>query len=118
MAPDTLGELEHLILLAVQGIGEKNCYGVTIFGALRKAERPTSLGAIYATLDRLEAKGYVTSWFGDPSPIRGGRAKKFFRIQGLGREALNQAERSIRHLRSLVPAAIVAPTPNTGRRGK
>jgi len=114
MAPDTLSELEHLILLAVKGIGEKNCYGVTIFRALEKAERRTQLGAIYATLDRLESKGYVTSWFGEPSKRRGGRAKKFFRIDGLGLAALGRAERSIRELKDLVPAA--APAGRGGQR--
>ena len=43
-----------------------------------------SIGAIYATLDRLEYKGYVTSFLGDPTPERGGRSKRFFRITAKG----------------------------------
>jgi PadR family transcriptional regulator, regulatory protein PadR len=116
MVPDTLSELEHLILLAIDGLGENDSYGVSIFDALRSAARPTSLGAIYATLERLESKGYVTSWFGEPTKMRGGRAKKFFRIDGLGREALRRAERSIGYLKSLTPAPVDAPARTSGRR--
>ncbi len=118
MATDTLSELEHLMLLAVKGIGEENCYGVTIFYALRKADRRTSLSAIYATLDRLENKGYVKSRFGEPTKKRGGRAKKFFRIDGEGLAALNRAETSIRELKELVPATVTGSTERSGRRGR
>jgi PadR family transcriptional regulator PadR len=112
MPPDTLGELEHLILLAIKGIRDKNAYGVTIFDALNEhAERPTTLGAIYATLARLERKGYVTSWFGEPTRERGGRAKRFFRLHRTGHDALRRAERSMQRLRSLAPAGIELPEP-------
>ena len=53
------------------------------------------MGALYRTLDRLEAKGCVWSWFGDPVPERGGRSKRFFRVEPLGIEALRQSQRQL-----------------------
>jgi DNA-binding PadR family transcriptional regulator len=50
--------------------------------------RVLTVGALYRTLDRLEDKGYVTSWFGDPTPERGGRAKRHFKVRPAGIRAL------------------------------
>jgi PadR family transcriptional regulator PadR len=73
---DYLGEFEQIVLLAVLRLG-KNAYGVTIWEEIeRRAERPVMIGAVYATLDRLEAKRYISSKVGDPTPERGGRAKR------------------------------------------
>ncbi|HEY7450655.1 MAG TPA: helix-turn-helix transcriptional regulator, partial [Vicinamibacterales bacterium] len=58
-----------------------HAYGVSVRQEIEKRTgRDVSIGAIYATLDRLEAKGYVTSRLGDPTPERGGRSKRFFRV--------------------------------------
>lgn len=95
-----LGEFEELVLMAVARLGE-NAYGMTIRQTVEEvAERFTSIGAIYATLNRLEEKGFLGSFQGDPTPARGGRAKRYFRIEGAGMEALNQAERVRQKLRS------------------
>lgn len=92
---------EELVLGAVYKLQE-NAYGVTIWGELEQAGRSSALGQIYATLDRLEAKGFVRSSLGEPGQERGGKRKKFFNITGSGIRALNEAER----VRSfLVPAA-------------
>ncbi|MGH9387284.1 MAG: PadR family transcriptional regulator [Vicinamibacterales bacterium] len=83
-----LGELEQIVLLAVLRLGE-DAYGVPIRLEIeRRAGRALTVGALYRTLDRLEAKGYVTSWFGDPTPERGGRSKRHFRVRPVGLRTL------------------------------
>ncbi|HEY0738869.1 MAG TPA: helix-turn-helix transcriptional regulator [Herpetosiphonaceae bacterium] len=87
-----LGEFEEIVLLAVLRLGS-NAYGVTIRQTVEEvAGRPTSIGAIYTTLERLEQKGFVSSWQGEATPERGGRAKRYFKIEGAARQALNEAE--------------------------
>jgi len=81
---DFLGEFEHIVLLALLRLGD-NAYGVTVRREIEsRIDRDVSIGAIYATLDRLQAKGYVTSYLGDPTPERGGRSKRFFRVSSKG----------------------------------
>ena len=83
-----IGELEHIVLLAVLRLGE-DAYGVPIRREIeRRTGRSLTVGALYRTLDRLEAKGYVTSWFGDPTPERGGRSRRYFKMRPLGIRAL------------------------------
>ena len=100
-----LGEFEQLVLLAILQLSG-SAYGMTIRAEIEaRTSRKTSLGAIYTTLERLEAKGFVSSWVGDPTPERGGRAKKFFRIEGAGQRALQEAqELSARMAAGLDPA--------------
>ena len=82
-----LGEFEYLILTAAARLGE-DAYGAAmrqeIEGAIR---RRCSIGALYTTLDRLEHKGFVKTWMGDPTPQRGGRPKRKVRVTGKGAEA-------------------------------
>jgi len=88
---DPLGEFETLVLLAVVRL-QNDAYGMRIHQELEtRAERQCSYGALYTTLDRLEQKGYVSSSVGEPTPERGGRAKKFFRIESAGKAALRQS---------------------------
>lgn len=99
-----LNELDELTLLAIARLGNQ-AYGVSIFETLeRVAERPTSIGAIYATLERLEEKGLVTSWQGEATPERGGRAKRYFKVEGPGMQALDDAERARKLLGVMRPA--------------
>ena len=92
MAREYLGEFEVIVLLALVRLGP-NAYGVPIRHEIEtRARRQVTVGALYRTLDRLEAKGYITSWFGDPSPERGGRAKRYFRVESAGIESLRQTE--------------------------
>ena len=63
-----------------------------------RANREVSIGAVYATLDRLEAKGYVTSQRGDPTPERGGRSKRFFRVTAKGVAALNRTQQALQRM--------------------
>jgi len=88
----TMGEFERAALLAVARLGE-GAYGMTIRRELEtRLKRSVSIGAVYTTLDRLQEKGFVTSWLGDPTPHRGGRAKKFFRVEAVGIDALNKSK--------------------------
>ena len=86
-----LGEFEQLVLLAVLHLG-KQAYGLAVRREImERASRDVAIGAVYATLDRLEAKGYVTSTLAEAVAERGGRAKRCFAITGAGQEALRQS---------------------------
>jgi PadR family transcriptional regulator PadR len=90
---DDLGEFEVINLVAVFMLGE-NAYGMTIHEQTEKVAegiRSVSIGSVYTTLDRLETKGYVKSWFSDPTPGRGGRSKRFFEITGSGELAVKNS---------------------------
>jgi DNA-binding PadR family transcriptional regulator len=90
-----LGEFEHIVVLALMHLGDR-AYGVTVrqeIGA--RIGRDVSVGAIYATLDRLEAKGFVTSRLGEPTAERGGRSKRFFRMTPKGVSAVNRTRRAL-----------------------
>jgi PadR family transcriptional regulator PadR len=92
-----LGEFEQLILTALMMLGSgENAYGMTIHSKMEELAagfRVVSLGAVYTTLDRLEQKGYVRSWFGGATEERGGRSKRFFEITGSGETAVKNALR-------------------------
>jgi PadR family transcriptional regulator PadR len=93
--PDYLGEFEHLVLLALARLGQ-DAYGVTIRHTLMdRGGRDVSFGAIYSTLRRLERKGLVRSRYGDPEPVRGGRAKKYITVTPRGRAALRAGHAAI-----------------------
>ena len=86
-----LGEFEQVVMIALAHLGE-NAYGMTIRGEIEKRTgRSVSIGAVYATLDRLERKGYVASWLADPTAERGGKAKRYFSLQPAGIMAIQRA---------------------------
>ena len=88
---DSLGEFEQLVLLAILRLGT-NAYGMTIRREIEeRAGRPTSIGALYLTLDRLEQKGFVESNLGEATSERGGRAKRFFAVNPSGRAMLRRS---------------------------
>lgn len=93
-----LGEVEQLVLLATLRLGDE-AYAVPI-RALIESEAGVDLsrGTIYVTLERLERKGYVTSWFSDPQAIRGGKARRYFRLKPAGTAVLKAATRAIERL--------------------
>jgi PadR family transcriptional regulator PadR len=89
---DHIGRFEHVLLLAVVRLGE-DAYGMTIRRELaRHTGREISVGAIYTALARLEAKGLVQSKLGDPTPERGGKAKRFYRVLPEGKKAIARAQ--------------------------
>jgi len=86
-----LGEFEQFVLLALVRLGS-DAYGATIRRDIEaRAGRRLSISAVYTTLDRLEGKGLVRSWVGDPTPERGGRRRKHFALEPLGARALRRA---------------------------
>jgi PadR family transcriptional regulator PadR len=98
MSAAYLGEFEQIVLLAVLRLGE-GAYGVPIRQAIaERAGRPVTVGALYATLDRLESKGLVHSWFADPTPQRGGRSKRYFRVLPKGLEALAESRTMLQNM--------------------
>ena len=102
----TVGQFEQYVLTAVMTLRDQ-AYGVTIHGKVVEfiSPRDVSLGAVYATLDRLEDKGFVTSWMSDPTPERGGRSKRHYRLEAPGERALHEsavaAKRVVDHLELL-----------------
>jgi PadR family transcriptional regulator PadR len=97
-AAPSLGEFEQIVLLAILRLGD-NAYGVTIGAEITTCtHREPTPGALYTTLDRLEDKGLVTSRMGDPTPQRGGRAKRYFVLNSKGLRAIARAQQSYRRL--------------------
>ena len=93
-----LGEFEQIVLLAILRLGDE-AYAVTIRDEItRCADREPTAGALYTTLDRLEEKGLVTVRLGDPTPQRGGRAKRYFTVTPKGVRAVARVQRCYRRL--------------------
>ena len=89
--PGNLGEFEQLILLAILRLRD-DAYGVTIRAELAdRAGRTVAPGALYTALERLETKGLIASRMSDPTPQRGGRAKRHVRVTAAGVKALTRA---------------------------
>src|SRR5258708_31312869 len=98
---ELLGSLEYIILVALLRL-DGRAHGMMVRREIEeRTGRNVSIGAVYATLERLERKGYVSSSTGEPTPERGGRAKRLFRLQGAGRRALQVSEPTIRSLTGL-----------------
>ena len=92
---DSLGALEHVVMLAVMRLGSE-AYGMTVRREIRNATgRDISIGAVYATLVRLESKGFVKSYAGEPTAERGGRAKRYFSMTADGKGALRNTHEAI-----------------------
>jgi PadR family transcriptional regulator PadR len=95
---DYLGEFEHIVILALLRLADR-AYGVTVRQEIEtRTGREVSIGAIYATLDRLQAKGYVRSQFGEPTPERGGRSKRFFQVTAKGMSAVHRTHRAVQRM--------------------
>jgi len=84
-----LGHFEFMVLSAVMSLSKDDAYGMKIHQAVEES-RSASLGAIYTTLDRLEQKGYVKSFYGGATEERGGRSKRYFEITGHGASAVKK----------------------------
>lgn len=99
-----LTDFELMILLAVLRVGEE-AYGVPIAREIEiTAGRSVLLAALYTALDRLEGNGLVTSEMGDPTPERGGRAKRYFKVTGKGLKAVKETQRALTALWTGIPA--------------
>lgn len=92
---ELLGSLEYVVLLALARF-EGSAHGMLVRREIAmRTGREISIGAIYGTLERLEEKGYVSSFIGESTPERGGRAKRIFRIETAGKEALRISEETL-----------------------
>src|SRR5262245_10181504 len=115
---DTLGPFEQMVLTAVLSLHRHadGAYGITIHDRVQKLATPrrVSLGAVYVTLDRLEEKGFVSSWLSDPTTARGGRAKRHYRVESSGERALHDAAHAARRLWTALEEALDAH--GSGRR--
>jgi DNA-binding PadR family transcriptional regulator len=95
---DHLGAFEQAVLLAIVRLGE-NAYGRAILNEMQtRLERDVAAGAVHATLERLERKSMVSSRLGPGTPVRGGRARRFYHLQPKGLRALNDARAAIDNL--------------------
>jgi len=93
-----LGEFEQFVLLAILKLGE-SAYGSTIRQLLAEIiGRDVTIGALYTTLDRLEAKGLLESKIGEATAERGGRAKKYFKVTAQGQSALKRSKQALSSL--------------------
>jgi DNA-binding PadR family transcriptional regulator len=107
-----LAEFELYVMSALAILGDE-AYGMTIRQEIeRRSGRKVAIGAVYATLARLEEKGFVTFWISDPLPVPGGRARKCARLTAAGRRALRE---STSMLVKMIPALTSAP-PTRSRR--
>lgn len=98
MSDSHIGEFEQLVLLALVRVGD-DAYGVPIHEELTaRARRTVSVAAVYKTLERLETKGYVSTRIGDSTPERGGRRRKYFTLEALGRRALIDSLATLRRM--------------------
>jgi PadR family transcriptional regulator PadR len=95
MSREALGNFELMVLLAILRVGE-DAYGVPIGRELEESSgKDVLLGSVYAALDRLEAKGLISSRVGDPTPERGGRAKKYFKVTAKGLRDVRDTQRTL-----------------------
>lgn len=95
MAPESLGEFEQLVLLAVPQLSDGSYPSAVAREIEARTGRSVLRGAVYVTLDRLEGKGFLHSSLGAPTPQRGGRPKRFYGISPAGVKALRQAIRAV-----------------------
>ena len=99
-----LTDFELMILLATLRVRDDDAYGVLIAREIeRTGRRRVLLGAVYTALDRLERNGLVTSSVGDPTPERGGRAKRFFRVTPRGLRAVKETQQALVALWTDIP---------------
>jgi len=94
---ELLGTFEQIVLLAVVGLDE-GAYGRAVLREVQSVsgtERSISAGAVYATLDRLEAKGLLCSRIEEGTPSRAGRVRRFYRVTSAGAHALGEARRAL-----------------------
>ena len=105
MKGDNVGEFEELVLLAIRHLQDA-AYGVSIQRLLeRETGRRISIGSVYASLDRLEAKGLARSAMAPGEPIRGGRSRRAFVVSARGLRAIEQARQVREYLWRLGPAS-------------
>ena len=105
MGKYSIGEFEEVVLLTVAILFE-NAYGITIKSEIEnRLNRKVSVGAMRTALSRLEKKGFLRSEFGEAKAIRGGKRKRFFKVNRSGKEALDKVMESRKQLWEAIPSA-------------
>jgi len=105
MTRSFLGELEQLLMLSLARLGN-DAYGAEIQRELEEhAGRGVSISTIYVTLVRLEGKGFVRSRRAEPTPVRGGKSKRYFRLTPRGAAALERSRDMLERMWEGVPDA-------------
>jgi PadR family transcriptional regulator, regulatory protein PadR len=95
---DFLGEFEYIVMLSLLRLGDE-AYGMTIRQDIEaRSGRPAAIGAVYAALDRLEEKGYITSTEGETTRGRGSRSKTYYKVNGAGLQAVRQTRSVFRRM--------------------
>ena len=110
---ESCGQFEQLVLTAIVTLNDQ-AYGIPIHRKVQQLTKPknVTLGAVYVTLDRLEDKGFVSSWLSEPTPERGGRSKRYYRVEALGERALRESTATARRIWDALSEVMV------GRRGR
>jgi DNA-binding PadR family transcriptional regulator len=107
MMPQGLGEFEQMALLAILHV-EGEPYGVPIVEEIeRRTGRTVSRAAVYVTLRRLERRGLVSSWMGEPTGERGGKARRCVRVEPAGMEMLGESRRAMNRMWDDLDPAVV-----------
>ena len=114
---DSVGQFEQIVLAAILSLRE-GAYGVTIHEKACELAAPkrVSLGAVYVTLDRLEDKGLISSRLSDPTPERGGRAKRLYQLEALGERALEESAATAKRIWETVAEVFGDLAPGIRRR--
>jgi DNA-binding PadR family transcriptional regulator len=104
-----LGEFEELVILTI-GILNNTAYSVAIKNEIEsRLSRSVSMGALHTALKRLEDKGYLKSFSGEPTEERAGRPKRYFEITALGKKAVQYAKETREQLWSAIPKVVWNP---------
>ena len=98
-----VGQFEQLVLTAILTLGD-NAYGVTIHAKVEALSSAKSVarGAVYATLDRMEDKGLISSRLSDPVKERGGRSRRYYRLEKIGEKALRESVETAQRLHEVL----------------
>ena len=112
----SLGQFEQLVLTSIATLLD-NAYGVTIHAKVQQLADPkkVSLGSVYVTLDRLEDKAFISSWLSDPTPERGGRAKRCYQLESRGKRVLQESVLTARRVWDAVTDVWGKPGSSTWR---
>jgi PadR family transcriptional regulator PadR len=109
MTHQGLGEFEQIVLLAIAHVRDE-AYGIPIVDEIeRRTGRRVARAAVYVTLRRLEDKGFISSWIGEPTPERGGKGRRYVKLEPAGVKALREARRVAERMwQGLEPASLRA----------
>jgi PadR family transcriptional regulator PadR len=99
-----IGDFELMVMLVLLRLGDSAAYGVPISREIeQQCGREVALGSVYATLERLEEKGLISSHLGEPTPERGGRAKRYFRVTRKGLREVRETRQALIRLWNGLP---------------